>query len=61
MKNELQKLGNEGIGFSKGKVVYVGSIEGDRVTLEMDLNIYELLKDEWKLLIKKAVAEDNRR
>ena len=61
MTNELHNLGNEGIGFSKGKVVYVSTIRGDRVEMSIDLCVYDLIKDEWNTLIRKAVAEDNRR
>lgn len=61
MNDELQNLGNAGIGFSKGKVVFVATIRGDKVEISVDLNVYNILKEEWGALIKKAVAEDNKR
>jgi hypothetical protein len=61
MTGELQDLGNEGTGFSKGKVVYVATIRGDKVEISIDLSVYNLLKEDWNVLIRKAVKEDNKR
>jgi len=61
MTNELQNLGNEGVGFSNGNVVYVATIRSDKVEISVDLCVYDIIKEEWRALIRKAVAEDNRR